>query len=120
MRYGHPQQTQIVGCVPIGVGLVAASLAGEVLAPARPKTAAARATLARIVRPHDLDGNAGDVGLVLDACPKLKGASRAHLGDGFRLGSFPRNRSNHNKRRSRVRATPRRGQRRGFRPGDCR
>jgi len=22
MHYGHPQQTQIVGCVPIGVGLV--------------------------------------------------------------------------------------------------
>jgi hypothetical protein len=50
MRYGHPQQTQIVGRVPIGVGLLAASLTGEVLAPARPKRAAARATLARIVR----------------------------------------------------------------------
>ena len=35
MRYGHPQQTQIVGCVAIGVGLVAASLTGEALAPAR-------------------------------------------------------------------------------------
>ena len=74
MRYGHRQQTQIVGRVPIGVGLVAASLTGEVLAPARTKTAAARATLARIVRLHDLNGNAGDVGLVLDACPKLKEA----------------------------------------------
>jgi hypothetical protein len=36
MRYGHPQQTQIVSRVPIGVGLLAASLTGEVLAPARP------------------------------------------------------------------------------------
>ena len=53
MRYGHPQQTQIVGRVPIGVGLLAASLTGEVLAPARPKRAAARATLARIARLHD-------------------------------------------------------------------
>ena len=43
MHYGHPQQKQIVGCVPIGVGLVAASLTGEALAPARTKTAAARA-----------------------------------------------------------------------------
>jgi hypothetical protein len=71
MRYGHPQQTQIVGRIPIGVGTEGASLTGEVLAPARTKTAAARATLARIVRLHDLDGNAGDVGLVVDECPKL-------------------------------------------------
>jgi hypothetical protein len=70
MRYGHPQQTQIVGRVPIGVGLLAASLTGEVLAPARPKRAAARATLARMVRLRDLDANAGDVGLG----PKLKEA----------------------------------------------
>jgi hypothetical protein len=54
MHYGHPQQTQIVGCVPIGVG--AASLTGEGVAPARTKTAAARASLARIVRLHDRDG----------------------------------------------------------------
>jgi hypothetical protein len=66
MRYGHPQQTQIVGRVPIGVGLLAASLTGEVLAPARSKRAAARATLARRVRLHDLDADAGDVGLVRD------------------------------------------------------
>jgi hypothetical protein len=63
MRYGHPQQTQIVGRVPIGVGLEATNLTGEVLAPAPPKRAAARATLARRVRLHDLDANAGDVGL---------------------------------------------------------
>jgi hypothetical protein len=69
MGYGHPQQTQIVGRVPIG-----ASLTGEVLAPARPKRSAARATLARRVRLHDLDANAGDVGLIRDACPKLKEA----------------------------------------------
>jgi len=37
---------QPVGCVPIGVGRVAASLTGEVLAPAPTKTAAARASLA--------------------------------------------------------------------------
>jgi hypothetical protein len=67
MRYGHPQQTQIVSRVPIGVGLLAASFTGEVLAPARPKRAAARATLARMVRLRDLDANAGDVGLVRDA-----------------------------------------------------
>jgi hypothetical protein len=72
MRYGHPQQTQIVSRVPIGVGLLAASLTGEVLAPVRPKRAAARATLARMVRLRDLDANAGDVGLVRDACPKLR------------------------------------------------
>jgi len=48
MHYGHPQQKQIVGCVPIGVGLVAASLTGEALAPARTKTAAARANLASV------------------------------------------------------------------------
>ena len=83
MRYGHRQQTQIVGRVPIGVGLVAASLTGEVLAPARTKTAAARATLARIVRLHDLNGNAGDVGLVLDECPKLK-KTPARTPDRFR------------------------------------
>ena len=50
MRYGHPQQAQIVGCVPIGLGLVAASLTGEALAPARTKTAAALASLGRVVR----------------------------------------------------------------------
>jgi hypothetical protein len=74
MRYERPQQTQIVGRVPIGVGLLTASLTGEVLAPARPKRAAARATLARRVRLPDLDANAGDVGLAGDACPKLKEA----------------------------------------------
>jgi len=46
MHYGHPQGMQPVGCVPIGVGRVAASLTGEVLAPAPTKTAAARASLA--------------------------------------------------------------------------
>jgi hypothetical protein len=75
MRYGRPQQTQIVGRVPIGVGLLAASLTGEVLAPARPKRAAARATLARRVRLPDLDANTGDGGLVGDDCAKLKEAS---------------------------------------------
>jgi hypothetical protein len=74
MRYGHPQQTQIVGCVPIGVSLVAANFTDEVLAPAHTKTAAARASLARIVRLHDFDGNPGDVGLTLDECAKLKEA----------------------------------------------
>ena len=72
MHYGHPQQTQIVGCVPIGVGLVAARLTGEALAPAPTKTAAARANLPGIVRLHDRDGNAGDVGLVLDEGPKAE------------------------------------------------
>jgi hypothetical protein len=65
MRCGHPQQTQIVGRVPIGVGLMAASLTGQVLAPTRTKRAAARATFARRVRLHDLNGNAGEVGLIL-------------------------------------------------------
>jgi hypothetical protein len=42
-------------------------------------------------------------------------------GDGFRLASFSRNHSNrHCKRRSRARATPPRGQRQGFGPGDRR
>ena len=70
MHYGHPQQTQIVGRVPIGVGLVAASLTGEVLAPAPTKTAAAR-----------------DAGLVLDEGPKLKEApARVVPADRFRNG----------------------------------
>ena len=86
MRYGHPQQTQIVGCVPIGVGLVAANFTGEDLAPARSKTAAARARLARIVRRHELDANAGDIGLVLDECPKLKKAP-ARVVPADRLGN---------------------------------
>jgi len=87
MHYGHPQQTQIVGRVPIGVGLVAASLTGEVLAPAPTKTAAARANLARTVRLHDRDGNAGDAGLVLDEGPKLKEApARVVPADRFRNG----------------------------------
>jgi hypothetical protein len=55
---GHPQQTQIGGGVPTGVGLVGASLTGEVLAPAHTRTAVARAGLARIVQLHDHDGNA--------------------------------------------------------------
>jgi len=70
MRYGHPQQTQIVGCVPIGVGLMTASFTGEVLTPTRTKAATTQATLARVVRRHDLPG----VGLVRDECPKLKKA----------------------------------------------
>jgi hypothetical protein len=42
-------------------------------------------------------------------------------GDGFRLASFSRNRSNHHcKRRSRARATPPPGQRQGYGPGDRR
>jgi hypothetical protein len=87
MHYVHPQQTQIVGCVPIGVGLVAASRTGEALAPARTKAAAARANLARKVRLHDRDGNAGDVGLVLDEAPKLKETpARVVPADRFRNG----------------------------------
>jgi hypothetical protein len=42
-------------------------------------------------------------------------------GDGFRLGRSPRNRSNNDRNgRGRLCATPPRGQRRRFRPGDCR
>ena len=71
MRYGHPQKAQIVGCVPIGIGLVAAGLAGEDLAPPRAKAAAARARLARVVRPCELNEDTGDPCLVRDELPEL-------------------------------------------------
>ena len=74
MHYGHPQQTQIIGRVPIGVGPMTAGFTGELLAPAPTKTAAARAPLARVVRRHDRDADPGDVGLVLDERPQLKEA----------------------------------------------
>jgi hypothetical protein len=74
MRYGHPQQTQIIGRVPIGVGPMTARFADEDLAPACTKGAAARTSLARVVRLDDLDADASDVGLVLDERPKLKEA----------------------------------------------
>jgi hypothetical protein len=41
MRYGHPQQTQIIGRVPIGVGPMTARFADEDLASACTKGAAA-------------------------------------------------------------------------------
>jgi hypothetical protein len=49
MHDGHPNR--VVGWVPIGVGRAAASLTSEVLAPARTKTAAARANLASVMGP---------------------------------------------------------------------
>lgn len=72
MRYGHPQQAQIIGCIPIGVGPVAASFAGEALTPSHADAAAARARLARVVRRYDLDGDTGNLGLVFDKRPQLE------------------------------------------------
>jgi hypothetical protein len=49
------------------------------------------------------------------------GSEAAVNGHGLTLRPFPRSRSNHDcKRQSRVNAAAPRGQRRGFRRGDCR
>jgi len=59
--------------------------ASQALAPARTETAAARASLARMVRLHDRDRNAGNVGL--DEGPRLKEApARAVPADRLRNG----------------------------------
>lgn len=71
MCCGHPQQTQIIGRVPIIFGPTTTGFTGEVLAPGCPKGAAARATLALLVRRHDLDAHTGDIDLVPDEPPKL-------------------------------------------------
>jgi len=70
----------MIGRIAIGVGLMTAGFTSEVLAPARTKAAATRATLARVVRRHDFDGNAGEGGLAGDERPKLKQAPAGVVG----------------------------------------
>jgi len=72
MRYGRPEEMQVIGHVAIGVDLMTAGLTSEVLAPARTKAAATRATLTGVVRRQDFDETVGHVGL--GERPKPKGA----------------------------------------------
>ena len=86
MYYGHPQEMQMSGRVPIAVGLMAASFTSEILAPARTKAVATPAILARVMRLHDFDENAADISLMRDERPKLKAAPRAVPADRLPLG----------------------------------